>query len=137
MNKMPFKERVLLISLIIAAVIFAIWLIWFSPLSKSSENAQKTDETEIVEEQPTEEESVESEICWTFGEETGVTGLIPLSCSKIKGIYTYTFYDAETGVMYYLVRDEINSATASGSGVLENPDGTPRIYAPYQKDSGN
>lgn len=137
MNKMPFKERIILVVLIILAVIFAVCLIWFPPQSKPSENSQKADETEIVEEQPTKEESVESEISWMFGEEAGITGLIPLSCTKIKGIYTYTFYDAETGVMYYLIRDDINSATASGSGVLENPDGTPRIYTPYQKDSGD
>lgn len=127
-KKMPLKERILLISLLIAAIIVAIWLVYFSPISKKDET---------VEEQTTEEESVESEVSWRFGEDTGITGLIPLSCTRIKGIYTYTFYDAETGVMYYLVRDENNSATASGSGVLENPDGTPRIYTPYQKDSGD
>lgn len=134
--KQKFNERWFLVVLCILAGIFAVWLICFSSVSKNSKTTEVEDEPKSETESESKSETSEPDVSWIFGEENGFTGLIPLSCTRIKGVYTYTFYDPETGVMYYLVRDENNAATASDSGVLVNPDGTPRIYAP-KKGSGN
>lgn len=127
-------ERIISIGLLVAigTILFASGIFRFS--GKSASIKAEEPKREIHEGI---EEDTESGTSWIFGEETGVSGLIPISCTRVKSIYTYTLYDPETGIMYYLVKDGNNAATASGSGVLENPDGTPRIYAPYQKDSGN
>lgn len=47
-----------------------------------------------------------------------------------KYFETYILYDSETSVMYTLVRDYYGSATAFGTSVLLNADGTPRLYKP-------
>ncbi len=136
----PVDEKLICIALfIIAGGIIAFFL---GDLASIIKEEPKSEIHEEVEETQSKihnevEEFTESEVSWIYGEETGVSGLIPISCTRVKSLYTYTFYDPETGIMYYLVKDGNNSATASGSGVLENPDGTPRIYAPYQKDSGD
>lgn len=57
-------------------------------------------------------------------------GLIFVSYYHDTYIRSYIMYDPETLVMYALVRDGSNSASAGGLTVLYNADGTPRLYNP-------
>lgn len=59
-------------------------------------------------------------------------GLIFVSYYHDTYIRSYIMYDPETLVMYALVRDGSNSASAGGLTVLYNADGTPKLYKPNE-----
>lgn len=69
----------------------------------------------------------------TSKEVKGVSGLSLIGYfrdEKDYSILSEIMYDPETMVMYVLVRDGNNGATASGFSMMYNADGTPRLYTP-------
>lgn len=87
----------------------------------SSKNVQENDNATNITEEKQEEKQKEK-----------VAGLICIcrTWDENRDIYSEIMYDPETLVMYVLVRDGNNAATASGFSVMLNADGTPRLYNP-------